>query len=70
MFLQICVCPQWGSTWEGTPPRRQIHPGTRYTPLGPGTPQDQVQPPGPGTPPEMATVMDVTHPTGMHSCFF
>ena len=52
MFLQACVCPQWGSTWPGTPPD-QVHPSqTRYTPPpGPGTPPDQIHPPEPGTPP-------------------
>ena len=36
---------------QGTP-RDQVHPpGTRYNPLGPGTPSRPGTPPGPGTPP-------------------
>ena len=59
MFLQVCVCPQGGSTWAGTPPGPgappgpgtppgQVLPGTRYTPSGTmysPPPQDQVHPP-------------------------
>ena len=66
MFLQVCVILFTG----GVPD--QVHPlgpgttpWTRYTPLGPGTPPDQVHPldqvhpPGPGTHPP-----DQVHPPG------
>ena len=62
MFLHVSVCPQGGVPG-------QVPGGTRYTPLGPGTPQqvppwDQVPPGrytplGPGTPP-----WDQVHPSG------
>ena len=77
MFLHLSVCPQVGGVpgqvppWADTP----LGPGTppdQVHPLGPGTPPGQVNPPpppGPGTPQQTATVADGTHPTGMHSCF-
>ena len=56
-----------GSTWAGAPPRDQVPPGTRYTPLGSGTPWDQVHSPrtrytplGPGAP----SPRDQVHPPG------
>ena len=55
MLLHVCVCPQGGSTWAGTPPDQ-------------GHPPDLVYPQEPGTPLETATVADGGHPTGMHSC--
>ena len=77
MFLQVCVILFTGVVPDTTP-------GTRYTPLGPGAPQDQVHSPGPGTPPEARYTPTPTptadhaqrygqhaggtHPTGMHSC--
>ena len=88
MFLHLSVILSTGggiclsACWDTTPPQDQA-PGTRYTPLGPGPP-DQAPPPrgqvplGPDTPPdqtppppgaETATAADGTHPTGMHSCF-
>ena len=83
MFLQVCVILFTGGEYlTRYPPPDQVHPppGTRYTPLGPGTPPgpgthtpptrytppDQVPPPGPG---RYGLRADGTHPTGMHSCF-
>ena len=58
----------WHPLGADTSPDRVHHPGA-------GTPQEQTpsphtrQPPGADTPPpDMATVADATHPTGMHSC--
>ena len=81
MFLQVCVCPQVGSTWAGTPPEPGTPPRTRYTPPGPGTPSgtrytpwDQVHPPGTRYTPQAVHAgrygqqVGGTHPTGMHSC--
>ena len=71
---QIRYRPGLGTTTPGpgTSPWDQVHsPGTRYTPLGPGTPLDQVH-----TPTEAVQAgrygqqVGGTHPTGMHSCFF
>ena len=50
MFLHVSVCPRGGEV-PGQVPPDQVHPGTRYTSLGPGIPLDQVPPLGPGTPP-------------------
>ena len=69
MFLQASVCPEGGvpvPLEEQVHPPDQVHPKTRYIPLGPGTPPrtrytplrdryippwDQVHPPVPGTSP-------------------
>ena len=45
VFTGVCDSVHRGGTWPGTPPR------TRYTPLGAGTPQDQV-PPSQAHPPD------------------
>ena len=70
LHLFVILFTGGGSTWAGTPP------GTRYTPLGLGTPPRPGNPPGPGTPPRPGTPpgrygqqAGGTHPTGMHSCF-
>ena len=80
MFLQVSVCPQWGSTWAstsqaGTP--GQVHPLGRYTPgrytpwqvhpLGRYIPR-QVHPPRPQCMLWYGQQAGGTHPTGMHSC--
>ena len=49
-----------GTPKKQAPPQKQAPPGA--------APPEQT-PPGAGTLPEMATVADSTHPTGMHSCF-
>ena len=74
-----CLSACWDTTPpEQAPPPDQAPPRTRPL-LEPGTPQAQApqgqappgtrHPPGPDTPlQQTATVMDGTHPTGMHSC--
>ena len=60
MFLQVCVCPQWGGGCLPqcmlgcqTPPTRQTPPGPGRTPPGPGRPpRDQPHTPRPGRPPQ------------------
>ena len=58
MFLHVSVCPQ-GEYLGRCPPGTRYTPlgpgtssGTRYTPLGPGTPPRTGIPPQPGTPPD------------------
>ena len=68
VLTRVCLSTGGGEV-PGQVPPDQVHPGTRYTSLGPGIPLDQVPSLGPGTPPvETATVADGTHPTEMHSC--
>ena len=79
----VCLSACWDTTPLGAdPPHR--HPPGANTPLGADTPWEQTPPeqtpPGADTlprsrnpprsrhPPEMATVADGTHPTGMLSC--
>ena len=60
--------PVADTPWEQTPPGSHTPSGADIPlPLG-STPPEQT-PPGADTPPEMATVADGMHPTGMHSCF-
>ena len=62
MFLQLSVCPQWGSA--------SVQVGIPIPPPGPGTPLRTRHPSRTRHPPqETATAADGTHPTGMHSCF-
>ena len=83
-FLRVSVILSTGGTWAGTPPRDQVHPreqvhppGTRYIPLGPGTPlgtgtpsRDQVHPPEAVHVGRYGQLAGGTHPTGMHSCLW
>ena len=76
MFLHLCVCPQGAlphcmlnyHSLEQTQPSWSRRPGAD-TPPGAGTPR--AAPPQEQTPPlqQTATVVDGTHPTGMHSCW-
>ena len=75
-YTCLSFCPQGGGVcfsacWDTTPPPRVGTPqeqAPRSRPPKSRPPLEQT-PPGAGTLPEMATVADSTHPTGMHSCF-
>ena len=61
----VCLSACWDTTpWEQAPPREQAHPPEQAPPW------EQAHPPQEqALPQQTATVVDSTHPTGMHSCF-
>ena len=66
MFSQASVILFTGVVWQ-TPPGQT--PPRADTPRGHTPPQADTHHGHTHTPPEMATAVDGTHATGMHSCF-
>ena len=60
--------PGADTPWEQTPPQEQTPPHRPGISLDPGADPPRADIPPGVDPPEMATVADGTHPSGMYSC--